>query len=159
MSKYYNINGLKVRVSDHEPNDTMRFQRGRNDIELYIKSADNRTLSVQAQLERICDKLGLDINDFEEVANDWIDGQYTKDFFAPKIEEEDEEETQPDSGNRIWDMKLKYENECRKKIAGFTFHGEGAVLRAQIKEVSQLTGVSSNFIKDHYGLRSLAHGR
>jgi hypothetical protein len=158
MSKYYNINGLKVRVSDHEPNDTMNFQRGRNDIELYIKSADNRTLSVQSQLERICDRRELDINDFQEVTNDWIDGQYTKDFFAPKIDEE-EEVVEPSNHNDIWELRLSYEKQLEAKIAGFTFHGEGAVLRAQIKEVSQLTGVGQNFIKEHYGLRSRASGR
>jgi len=92
MSKYYNINGLKVRVSDHEPNHSRNWQRGANDIELYIKSADNKTLSVISQLERICDKQELDINDFQEVINDWQDGTYDKNYFAPVVVEEEEEE-------------------------------------------------------------------
>jgi hypothetical protein len=97
MSKYYNINGLKVRVSDHEPNHSRNWQRGANDIELYVKSADNKTLSVISQLERICDKQELEINDFQQVVNDWQDGTYDKNYFAPVVieEEEEEEEEEP----------------------------------------------------------------
>jgi hypothetical protein len=95
MSKYYNINGLKVRVSDHEPNHSRNWQRGANDIELYIKSADNKTLSVISQLERICDKQELEINDFQQVVNDWQDGTYDQNYFAPVVIEEEEEEEAP----------------------------------------------------------------
>ena len=39
MSTYYKINGLKVRVSDHEPNFSMDRIRGTNDVELYTVDA------------------------------------------------------------------------------------------------------------------------
>ena len=50
MSKYYQINGLKVRVSDHEPNTSLR---GSNDICLYIRSACNELLSIESQIEAV----------------------------------------------------------------------------------------------------------
>ena len=52
MSKYYQINGLKVRVSDHEPNTSLR---GSNDIYLYIRSACNKLLSIESQIEAVCE--------------------------------------------------------------------------------------------------------
>ena len=53
MSKYYQINDLKVRVSDHEPNTALR---GSNDIYLYVKSACNELLSIETQIEVLCEK-------------------------------------------------------------------------------------------------------
>lgn len=76
MSKYYNINGKKVRVSDHEPNFSMDRFRGRNDIEFYTLSADNRTLSVIDQINTYCEKHDLDPILFEEVAKDFPDAEY-----------------------------------------------------------------------------------
>ena len=70
MSKYYNINGMKVRVSDHEPNFSMDRLRGRNDVEFYTVSADNRKLSVIDQIDHYCDKHDLDHALFAEVAKD-----------------------------------------------------------------------------------------
>lgn len=76
MSKYYQVNGLKVRVSDHEPNFSMDKFRGKNTIELYTKDVCNNLLSIETQLEVICEKKGYDITDFQDVINDWKDGTY-----------------------------------------------------------------------------------
>lgn len=73
MSKYYNINGLKVRVSDHEPNHAMNKFRGENDVEFYIKSIDNRTLSIESQVYGYCEKHDLDMSLFAEVLADFPD--------------------------------------------------------------------------------------
>ena len=79
MSTYYNINGLKVRVSDHEPNRAMDRMRGTNDIELYTISACNKPLSVINQIEAYCDKYDMDILLFEEVIKDFPDDDFTFD--------------------------------------------------------------------------------
>lgn len=71
MSKYYTINGLKVRVSDHEPNHSMNKFRGTNDVELYTKSIEGRTLSILAQVESYCDDNDLDIALFSNVLSDF----------------------------------------------------------------------------------------
>ena len=76
MSTYYKINGMKVRVSDHEPNFSMDKFRGRNDLEFYTVSADNRKLSVIDQIQRYCDKNELDVALFTEVINDYPDEVY-----------------------------------------------------------------------------------
>jgi hypothetical protein len=75
MSKYYKINGLKVRVSDHEPNHAMNKFRGTNNVEFYTKSADNRTLSVVSQVEWYCEDNNLDISLFSEVLEDFRDAE------------------------------------------------------------------------------------
>lgn len=72
MSKYYEIKDLKVRVSDHEPNFSMDKFRGVNDIELYTKSADSKTLNIEDQINKILEsdlaqKHGLTKKDFSEV--------------------------------------------------------------------------------------------
>lgn len=65
MSKYYEIKGLKVRVSDHEPNERLR---GSSDIYLYTISADGRKLSLRSQVERILESNSeLTLSDFNEV--------------------------------------------------------------------------------------------
>lgn len=74
MSTYYNINGLKVRVSDHEPNSSLR---GSSDLELYTKSACNQPLSVINQIEAYCEKKDLDILMFEDVIKDFPDHDFT----------------------------------------------------------------------------------
>ena len=77
MSNYYNINGMKVRVSDHEPNFSMDRLRGSNDVEFYTVTADNRKLSVIDQISYYCDKHDLDVDIFAEVAKDFPDAEYT----------------------------------------------------------------------------------
>lgn len=71
MSKYYNIEGLKIRVSDHEPNHAMNKFRGENDVEFYTKSIDNCTLSIESQVYGYCDKHDLDMTLFAEVLADF----------------------------------------------------------------------------------------
>lgn len=86
MSKYYNINGLKVRVSDHEPNYSMDRFRGKNDVEFYTISADNRKLSVIAQIDHYCDKHDLDPSIFAEVERDFPDPEIITVRTPEKIE-------------------------------------------------------------------------
>jgi predicted methyltransferase len=75
MSKYYSINGLKVRVSDHEPNHAMNKFRGENDVEFYTKSIENRTLSIESQVYAYCGKHDLDMTLFAEVLSDFPDAE------------------------------------------------------------------------------------
>lgn len=68
-SLYYDIKGLKVRVSDHEPNEWLR---GKSDIELYTKSVDGQQLDIEAQIDKLLDSQyaednGLSKEDFNEV--------------------------------------------------------------------------------------------
>lgn len=79
MSSYYNIKGLKVRLSDHEPNYSMDRMRGHNDIELYIKDACNKNLDVECCIEGILEHIerypnlagsDLQMEDFAEVIRD-----------------------------------------------------------------------------------------
>lgn len=77
MSKYYNINDLKVRVSDHEPNYAMDRFRGSNDVVFYTKSPDNRTLSVIDQVGHYCEAHDLDVSLFSEVVADFPDPELT----------------------------------------------------------------------------------
>lgn len=72
MSKYYKIKGLKVRVSDHEPNYSMARIRGNNDVELYTKNIEGKKISLVSQINRFL-KSPLAINrgivksDFNEI--------------------------------------------------------------------------------------------
>lgn len=86
MSTYYNINGLKVRVSDHEPNFAMDKIRGINDIELYTTDACGNKLSVVGQIERYCEKYDMDINLFSDVIRDFPDEDYTPEITITKVE-------------------------------------------------------------------------
>lgn len=86
MSKYYNIQGMKVRVSDHEPNYSMDRFRGRNDVEFYTVSADNRKLSVIDQIDHYCDKHDLNPEIFSEVAKDFPNPENTPIHCPEKIE-------------------------------------------------------------------------
>ena len=73
MSKYYNISGIKVRVSDHEPNERLN---GSSDIELYTVDASGQLLSVSAQLEHICERRQLNIALFAAVLSDFPEQVY-----------------------------------------------------------------------------------
>jgi hypothetical protein len=70
MSKYYNIEGEKVRVSDHEPNVRLN---GSCDIYIWSSDACGNRLSIGGQIDRICDKLNLEITSFSEVIKDFAD--------------------------------------------------------------------------------------
>ena len=86
MSKYYKINGLKVRVSEHEPNVSMDRLRGRNDVEFYTISIDNNKLSVIDQINHYCDKHDLDTVIFTEIAKEFPDEEYIPSWKPEKIE-------------------------------------------------------------------------
>lgn len=144
MSKYYKINDLKVRVSDHEPNFSMDKFRGANEVELYVVSADNQLLSVQSQIEQICDKRGYDIDDFQEVINDWQDGTYDKNVFKSSKEEEETASFNPEF--QAW--RQTRNDELCDKLKGHTLK-KGAK-HAEIKALSELTGVSQSFIKKYF---------
>ena len=147
MSKYYNINDLKVRVSDHEPNFSMDGIRGVNDVELYVKDACNNLLSIENQIESICERKGYNISDFQEVINDWKDGTYDKDVFSKK-EEEIVEESSCESTNEIL-TNTRQSN--ADKLKGFTL--SRLANRDEIKDLSEKTGVSQSYIKKYFGIR------
>lgn len=86
MSAYYKINGMKVRVSDHEPNFSMERIRGRNDVEFYTKTIENKKISVISQIEYYCDKNNMDPAIFSEIANDFPDDDYVFIESPKKIE-------------------------------------------------------------------------
>ena len=86
MSTYYKINGLKVRVSDHEPNFSMDKMRGTNDVELYTIDACGNKLSVIGQIERYCEKQNLDTELFAEVMKDFQDEEYIPTTTTSKVE-------------------------------------------------------------------------
>lgn len=73
MSTYYEIQGLKVRVSDHEPNFSMDRQRGLNDIEFYTRNIENKRMSIVDQVQNYCDRHDVDISLFAEVIRDYPD--------------------------------------------------------------------------------------
>lgn len=68
MSQYYNINGKKVRVSDHEPNTRLN---GSNDLYIWTKDACGSTLSIGGQIDRFCEKYDMNISDFSEIIRDF----------------------------------------------------------------------------------------
>ena len=145
MSQYYKIKGLKVRVSDHEPNWGLN---GTPDIELYVKSADNQLLSIESQIEYICEKRGYDIAAFQEIINDWKDGSYDKDIFVFKNEYEEEEQS---NDGRIAEMRINSNNANEDKLSGYTLSRFAS--HEEIKSLSEKTGVSQSFIKKHFNIR------
>jgi len=148
MSKYYNIKGIKVRVSDHEPNHSMNRMRGSNDIELYVKSVDNRLLSVVGQLENICDKRLLEIEDFQEVINNWKDGSYNKNVFKKK---EDNTEDLSDGGNdNITKMKMDLAQKVSETLKKYSLSRFAS--HQEVKALSEKTGISQSKIKKHFGI-------
>ena len=145
MSRYYQINGLKVRVSDHEPNEGLR---GSSDIYLYTISADNRLLSIEAQIEFICEKKGYNLSDFQEVINDWKDGSYDKHTMEYTTEESDEDNYISDI-SKVLRAAISDSNDL--KLAGHTL--SKSARHSEIKALSELTGVSQSYIKKHFGIK------
>ncbi|MDR1089933.1 MAG: hypothetical protein LBL79_02565 [Prevotella sp.] len=144
MSAYYNIKGLKVRVSDHEANSKLN---GSSDIELYIKSADNRLISVESQIEVICEKRGYEISDFQEVINEWKDGTYDKDFFVVKKEEVNTDNT----NEGLIELKQSITMGNDEKLKDYTL--SKSAKHQEIKALSELTGVSQSYIKKHFNIK------
>ena len=70
MSTYYNIEGKKVRVSDHEPNTKLN---GSNDLYIWLKDACGSSLSVGSQIDRFIDKYDMDLKSFEPIIRDFAD--------------------------------------------------------------------------------------
>lgn len=143
MSQYYNIKGMKVRVSDHEPNTKLN---GSSDIELYIKSADGMLISVESQINCICERRGYNISDFSEVINDWKDGSYNKDFFEIKKEEED---VYSDTNLQALKDNISLSND--EKLNGYTL--SKSAKHPEIKALSELTGVSQSYIKKYFNIK------
>lgn len=148
MSKYYKIKDLKVRVSDHEPNFSMDRMRGVNDIELYIKDACNSLLSVESQIEAVCEKRGYDISDFQEVINDWKDGTYDQNFFNTQNEDVEEIEG---NGSCASALIVETYNVYDEKLKGIVL--SRSAKHAEIKELSEKTGVSQSYIKKYFNIR------
>lgn len=151
MSRYYtakvNSSTLKVRVSDHEPNEALR---GSSDVELYVKSADNQLLSIEAQIERICDKRDYDISAFAHIIEEWKDGTYTKDYFTSN--DDDVEDVTP-VGN-AWNIKVAKDLKDEAILKDITLMNKsGKEMYAEIKKISEITGVSQQKIKKHFNVR------
>ena len=144
MSKYYNINGLKVRVSDHEPNDKLN---GSNDIELYVKSADNQLLSIESQIERICERMNLNERDFEKVINDWKDGSYDMNIFEGKKEEIEDGV----NNGRASELMNNHRMSNDEILSAFSL--SRFAKHAEIKELSEETGISQSYIKKYFNIR------
>lgn len=151
MSQYYTINEMKVRVSDHEPNHAANRLRGTNDIELYVRSIEGKLLSVADQLEAICERRDLNIEDFAQVLNDWQDGTYDVNVFAPKKEEEEV----ASSTNNIEALRMASHTNNVAALAGHQVTGNwaNAAVRSHVKAISEATGVSQAFIKRHFNIR------
>lgn len=145
MSKYYHINGIKVRVSDHEPNTALN---GSADINLYVKSACNELLSIEGQIESICEKRGYNISDFNEILNDWQEGTYDINVFKRHSEEEIQNDTPCDIVSPTILLSRESNSEKLKEynLSRFAKHDE-------IKALSEKTGVSQSYIKKYYGIR------
>ena len=143
MSKYYQINGLNVRVSDHEPNTALR---GSNDIYLYVKSACNELLSIESQLESICLKKGYNISDFQEVINDWKDSTYDIHVFESVVEEV---ENLTPCNHDI--LMSEYRRSNDEKLKGYSL--SRFAKHHEIKSLSEKTGVSQSYIKKYFNIR------
>lgn len=149
MSNYYNIKGLKVRVSDHEPNFSMDKFRGVNDVELYVKSLCNELLSIEGQIESICEKRDYNISDFQEIINDWKDGSYDSHVFEKKVEEL-EEVTNNDEYDSLNKLIADTENSYNEKLKGCEL--SRFAKHAEIKALSEKIGVSQSYIKKYFNI-------
>jgi hypothetical protein len=69
MSKYYNIEGKKLRVSDHEPNTKLN---GSNDLYIWTKDACGNYLSIGGQIDKLIDKHSFELSSFKDVIVDNI---------------------------------------------------------------------------------------
>lgn len=147
MSKYYQINGLKVRVSDHEPNTSLR---GSSDIYLYVKSACNELLSIESQIEAVCEKRGYEISDFQEVINDWKDGTYNIHAFDEANEEVDEEENCATLTSATSDLVAQHRTNNDERLKGYSL--SRFAKHAEIKALSEKTGVSQSYIKKYFNI-------
>lgn len=143
MSKYYQINGLKVRVSDHEPNVALR---GSSDIELYVRSACNELLSIETQIESICYKRGYDIADFQNVINDWKDGTYNIHVF-----ESVHEELENDTPCTAFDLIASHRKKNDEILKDYSLSSDAK--HPEIKALSEKTGVSQSYIKKYFNIR------
>lgn len=68
MSKYYNIEGKKIRVSDHEPNCKLN---GSNDLYIWEKDACGNVLSIGGQIDRLVDKYNMSLSSFAEIIKEY----------------------------------------------------------------------------------------
>lgn len=149
MSKYYNIKGLKIRVSDHEPNFSMDRFRGQNNIELYVRSIENKLLSVESQIEDICEKNNYDINDFAQVIEEWKDGSYGIDVFVTKDLEE-VSEISKEQADRYHQNRSNSNNEKSQILKNYSL--SRFARHEEIKKLSEETGISQSYIKKHFGI-------
>jgi hypothetical protein len=145
MSQYYKIKGLKVRISDHEPYTSLN---GSSDIYLYVKSADNRLLSVEEQLEYICEKRGYNISDFKIIIDEWTDGTYDKDVFAKKDDDDDDEIGNISEGLNGLSNNLAQTYD--EKLRGHYL--PRSAKHPEINALSEATGVSRVYIKKHFNI-------
>lgn len=70
MSAYYNIEGKKVRVSNHEPNTKLN---GSNDLYIWENDACGNTLSIGGQIDRLIEKYDMELKSFEKIIKDYAD--------------------------------------------------------------------------------------
>lgn len=68
MSAYYNVEGKKVRVSDHEPNTKLN---GSNDLYIWTLDACGNSLSVGGQIDRFIERYDMDLKSFESIIRDF----------------------------------------------------------------------------------------
>ena len=150
MSTYYNISGLKVRVSDHEPNERLN---GSNDIELYTVDACGQLLSVEAQIEYICERRQLDIALFAAVLSDFEDGSYTINHFKAEHSDSGEETPCSDFVN-LHQIQAKQD---RQKLSGLDKNLLGGTSKKSalpiIREIAEKYGVSQNMVKNYFGIK------
>ncbi len=83
MSKYYNIEGKKVRVSDHEPNTALR---GSSDLYIWTNDACGTKVSIGGQIDNFCDKYNMEITSFESIIRDFADTDEECSYMLMEIE-------------------------------------------------------------------------
>lgn len=77
MSRYYNIKGFKVRVSDHEPNTRLN---GSCDAYIYSVDACGSRIPIYPQLERISEKHDIPMSSFQKLMDDCIIFRWSADI-------------------------------------------------------------------------------
>lgn len=68
MSRYYTIEGRKVRVSDHQPNTRLN---GSSDLYIWTKGACGTPLSIGGQIDRFVEKYGMSLASFLPIIRDF----------------------------------------------------------------------------------------